>query len=82
METTRMSSKGQVIIPKSVRQRHQWDAGQELMVVDVGDGVLLKAKRPFPPTTMDEVAGFLKYDGPAKTIEEMELAIAAGAGTK
>ncbi len=82
METTKMSSKGQVIIPKSVRQRHQWDAGQELMVVDLGDGVLLKAKRPFPLTTLDEAAGFLKYDGLPKTIEEMEQAIADGAAAQ
>jgi bifunctional DNA-binding transcriptional regulator/antitoxin component of YhaV-PrlF toxin-antitoxin module len=29
METTKLSSKGQVIIPKAMRAAHHWDAGQE-----------------------------------------------------
>lgn len=82
MDTTKMSSKGQVIIPKCLRNRYQWDAGQELIVIDSGDGVTLKAKRPFPPSELDRVAGSLKFDGPAKTIEEMEEAIATGANSQ
>jgi hypothetical protein len=31
--------------------------------------------RPVPPTTLDQVAGCLKYDGPALTIEEMDEGI-------
>jgi len=33
MSTTRLSSKGQLIIPKPVRKAHCWDTGQELDVV-------------------------------------------------
>ncbi|PZN73131.1 MAG: hypothetical protein DM484_23225 [Candidatus Methylumidiphilus alinenensis] len=29
METTRLSSKGQVILPKSVRDAHHWSPGSE-----------------------------------------------------
>jgi hypothetical protein len=36
---------------------------------------LLKPKRQFVPTTLQEVAGYLKYKGEAKTIEEMETAV-------
>ena len=43
MTKTRLSSKGQVIIPAQVRAAHHWEAGQELTVVDAGDGILLKA---------------------------------------
>jgi AbrB family looped-hinge helix DNA binding protein len=77
--TTRLSSKGQVIIPRQVRTAHNWKSGQELEVVDVGDGVLLKPKKPFPETTLAEVTGSLGYNGKAKTIEEMEEAIRKGA---
>ena len=28
--TIRLSTKGQVILPKSIRQRRQWDAGTDL----------------------------------------------------
>lgn len=78
--TTRLSSKGQVIIPRQVRAAHNWQIGQELEVVDIGDGVLLKPKKPFPETTLAEVAGSLGYCGRAKTLEEMEEAIRKGAG--
>jgi len=47
MSITRLSSKGQLIIPKPVRRAHCWDAGQELEVIDMEEGVLLKTKSPF-----------------------------------
>lgn len=78
METTKLSSKGQVIIPKSVRSALHWEAGIELLVVDTGEGVLLKRKPPFPETSLDEVAGCLAYSGKPKSIEEMEAAIGRG----
>ena len=56
IEITRLSSKGQVIIPKSIRQNHRWLIGQEFTVEDTGEGVLLRPKSPFPRTTVEEVA--------------------------
>jgi AbrB family looped-hinge helix DNA binding protein len=75
MAKTRLSSKGQVIIPKAVRDRHGWQPGVELEVEDRGDAVVLRPTKLFPPTTVDEVYGCLKYDGPPITIEEMDEAI-------
>ncbi|WP_293367804.1 AbrB/MazE/SpoVT family DNA-binding domain-containing protein [Nevskia sp.] len=57
MDTTRLSSKGQVIIPKACRDKHQWAPGLELTVIDTGDGLLLKPKAPFPATSLADVAG-------------------------
>lgn len=75
--TTRLSTKGQMILPKAIRDLRQWDAGTELTVIDTPDGVLLNAAKPlFPRKTIKEVAGMLKYDGPTRTIEEMNEAIA------
>ncbi len=79
MAKTRLSSKGQVIIPKSSRDTHHWEVGQELVVIDTEEGVLLKPARPFPVATLDELAGCLSYTGPAKSLEEMEQAIQQGA---
>ena len=76
MARTRLSSKGQVIIPKAVRDRQGWKAGTELEVEDWGDAVVLRPARPFPPTTVEEVFGCLKYGGPPVTIEEMDEAVA------
>ena len=82
MNTTKLSSKGQVIIPKPVRAAHHWEAGQELIVVDMGDGVLLKPKAPFTETHIDDVASCLKFKGKAKTVEDMEKAIGKGVREK
>ena len=75
---TRLSSKGQIIIPKHLRDAKQWQAGQEFVVEETQDGVLLKAKRSYPRTTLNEVAGSLRYDGTAKSIDEMNDAIKKG----
>jgi AbrB family looped-hinge helix DNA binding protein len=72
---TRLSSKGQVIIPKAVRDRHGWQPGVELEVEDRGDAVVLRLPSPFRRTTIEEVYGCLKYDGPPITIEEMDQAV-------
>lgn len=76
MAKTRLSSKGQVIIPKAVRERQGWRPGVELEVEDWGDAVVLRSAKPFPPTTFEEVRGCLKYHGPPVTIEEMDEAVA------
>ncbi|MCB1053064.1 MAG: AbrB/MazE/SpoVT family DNA-binding domain-containing protein [Acidobacteria bacterium] len=78
METTRLSSKGQVIIPKAVRDAHQWGTGLELVVIDTGDGILLRPKQAFAPSGLDEVAGFLKREQPTRTLADMEAAIRQG----
>ena len=75
---TKVSSKGQVVIPKAVRDRHGWDAGTELTVEDRPDGVLIRAKQAksgLKPTTLDEVVGMIKYRGPPKSLEDMERGI-------
>ena len=40
--------------------------------------MLLKLKKPFAKTKLADVAGCLRYRGEAKTLEDMELAIAKG----
>ena len=77
METTRLSSKGQVILPKSVRDAHQWRPGTEFIVENTADGVLLRPAKPFPPTRLEDVAGCLRYAGKPKTLSQMEGAIRA-----
>jgi AbrB family looped-hinge helix DNA binding protein len=78
MEVTHLSDQGQVLIPKALREAHHWQAGQELVVIDVGDGILLKPKKPFPKTTLAEVAGCLEYRGRSKSLADLEDAIRQG----
>jgi AbrB family looped-hinge helix DNA binding protein len=76
METTRLSTKGQVIIPKDIRQAKNWRAGQELEVRLTKDGVLLKPRSPFPETRIEDVAGCLWRPGmKAKTDAEIKAGL-------
>lgn len=77
--TTIVSTKGQVILPKAIRQRRDWPAGTRLIVEDTPDGVLLKSAPVFVPTRPEDVRGMLAYKGKAKTLEEMEAGIVAEA---
>ena len=76
MKTTKLSSQGQVTVPQSLREH--WEEGQELIIINIGDGILLKPKKIFSETRLDEVAGCLNYQGKVKTIEQMDQAIAQG----
>jgi len=51
-DTTKLSSKFQISIPKAVRVARNWKAGQEFAFIPKGTGVLL-----VPVPTLDELAG-------------------------
>lgn len=78
MEVTQLSNSGQATIPKALRDAHRWEAGQELIAIDMGDGILLKPKKPFQETSLENVAGCLKYRGKPKSLDELEDAIRQG----
>lgn len=46
VSTTRMSSKGQVVIPEDVRRRLGLDTGSQFIVLGEDDVVILKMVRP------------------------------------
>ena len=73
----RVSSKGQLVLPKAVRDAYGLTAGSEVELESAGDAILLrpagrKARRTY---SIEDVAGFLKYDGPPVTPEDMERAL-------
>lgn len=82
MERTRLSSKGQVIVPKAVRDARNWLPGTEFLVEEVEEGILLRPLKPFEPTKLEDVVGCTGYAGPARSLGEMERAIAQGAREK
>jgi AbrB family looped-hinge helix DNA binding protein len=75
VETTKLSSKGQVIIPKHIRESHHWDTGLELQVIEFEGGILLKPKAPFEKTSVSDVAGCLQHTGSRKTDEDIQEAM-------
>lgn len=46
VSTTRMSSKGQVVIPEDIRRRLELDTGTQFIVLGEDDVVILKMVRP------------------------------------
>ena len=81
METTCLSSKGQVILPKSMRDARHWMPGTEFEVKNRPEGVLLRPKKRFATTHIAAVVGRTGYRGLAQSLEEMDSAIAQG-GTR
>lgn len=76
---TTVSTKGQVILPKAIRQRREWDAGTRLLVEETPEGVLLKPAPAFAETRPQDVFGSLPRGGKPRTLEEMEAAVLAEA---
>ena len=82
METTRLSEKGQIVIPKRIRTDHNWEPGMEFSVEDLGDSIALKPIRSFRRTKLRDVLGCVQYKGPKKSLKEMDEAIAKGASER
>ena len=74
MGTTRLSTKGQIILPKDVRTSRSWGPGTEFTVEETGDGILLRPAGRFPAADLDDVAGCLRSKLKSKTTAQMRTA--------
>jgi AbrB family looped-hinge helix DNA binding protein len=63
METVRLSSKGQIVIPKAIRDQLHLQAGSELFVSASALGVSLVPVQAFPATTPAALRGALAKAG-------------------
>jgi len=79
VDTTKLSSKGQIVLPSAVRKAKAWRTGQELAVESTPEGVLLRPMKPFPPTRLEDVVGCAGYRGPRRSLADMDAAVAAEA---
>lgn len=71
---TRISAKGQVVIPKDLRERLRWYPGTPLEVIEREGAVTLqqvKRHNPFPPTTVEDLRRWPAYQGTPKSVEEI-----------
>jgi len=76
--TTRLSSKGQLVLPKAIRDAGNWPEGTEFIVEVVPQGVLLRPLRPCVTTRLEDVIGCAGYRGPQRSVADMDRAIALG----
>jgi len=75
METTRLSTKGQIVLPKNIRTSRAWVPGTEFIVEETGGGILLRPASRFPKANLDDVAGCLRSKRKSKTPAQMRTAI-------
>lgn len=74
MATATMTSKGQVTIPAETRARLRLVPGSKLHFEQNENGeTVLRTKTG----DIRNLRGFIKYDGPPKTLEEIDAGIAA-----
>jgi AbrB family looped-hinge helix DNA binding protein len=78
-QRVRLSTKGQVVLPKSIRERRKWEPGASLIIEETPDGVLLKEAPLFPPTRLEDVFGMLRHTGRPVSIKEMDASVLAEA---
>jgi AbrB family looped-hinge helix DNA binding protein len=73
MARIKVSSKGQVVLPKDLRERQGIDPGVELEVSERGREIVLRKVRRIETTRIEDVAGCLHRPGQrALTIREMD----------
>jgi len=79
---TKLSTKGQVVLPKSIRASHRWKPGTEFTIEERDEGILLKPKAGTAARTWESLIGSVRYAGPRRSIKEMDEAIAAEARSR
>ncbi len=72
---TKLSAKGQVVVPKATRDRLGWTVGTDLEVVETGDAVVLRPRRQPGRLSVEEaVAAFkriYRHEGPPVPVDQL-----------
>ncbi len=75
MDTTKLSAKGQVVLPKRVRDELGWEIGTEFIVERSGTGVTLRPKSRARKGSIRELSGALQHKGRPVSLGDMEQSI-------
>ncbi len=75
MPVVTVSSKGQVVIPASIRHRLGIAAGSQLEFVEEPDGTLrVIVRRAISETSAEDGYGMLRYEGPTRRLSDFDVA--------
>ena len=74
-ETVRLSSKGQLVIPRKIREFLHWDSGTELTVMATGNGVTIQPAQRGAGKRLKKLRGCLRYSGPRVSDEELQVPV-------
>lgn len=76
--TTRLSSKGQVVIPEEVRRTLGLNEGDQFLVIGQGDAVILKTITPPKIEEFQELLSQARAEGRKARIRKADLKSAIG----
>lgn len=83
---TKLSDKGQIVVPKAVRDRLGWQPGADLDVIETGEGVAFRLRRAAKTLGADSAAAALRsiyrHEGPPVSLDEMRDAVALEAAER
>ena len=74
METT-LSSKGQIVIPRQIRQNHGWRPGTSFTIIDNDNSLVLQPVTTKKTTSLEDVIGCAGYQGEKKSQADMDTGI-------
>lgn len=77
METVKLSTKGQIVIPKDIRESHHLAAGTEFVIAFMEGEIRLKPIPAFPARNAEEGMGILARKG-RKPLSDEETGFAIG----
>ena len=75
MEITQLSTKGQIVLPQTIRASRAWRPGTKFTVEETEAGILLRPASIFPETDLEQVAGCLRSNQKPATLAQMDEAI-------
>ena len=72
---TRLSGKGQVVVPKDARDRLGWQPGAELEVIETADAITLRRRRRDHSLSTDDAIARLRalyvHSGPPVPLDQL-----------
>lgn len=75
MLKTKLSSRGQIVIPQNIRESHHWKTGECFEVHDLAEGILLTPIKKHNDVQARDLLGSIGYHGPKKSLDDMDKAI-------
>lgn len=69
--TVKLSSKGQIVIPKEIRDELHWEPGTQLALVSSINGVTLQALPRKTGRNLGDLIGMLQHQGPPVSLEDL-----------
>lgn len=76
VSTTRLSTRGQVVIPEEIRKRLGLEPGAQFVVIGEGDTVILKAIRPPKREQFDAMLARARAAAAEAALSEADIAAA------